>query len=247
MNEDNKSVEKNNDTALAAPVAARHGLSALGTAEDMKARLMANAGRLRVVHDFIADTFVEGIDYGYADDRSKKKTLLKPGAEKVCKLFNTTPMWEKDADTWEMIGGAAGTVCYICRIVDNSTGLVIGEGRGAEKVGNKLRDANKAIKAAEKCALVDAALYTFNLSDMFTQDMVAPRGELGAEKQELIARVEDLRTGCDSSMTNNQFLHRVARDYLKGPADSVGAVRALRKAIVEDGLYDLATGDRIPE
>jgi len=242
---ENNNTNATPETALVAPEGAKHGLSALGTAEDMKNRLMANADRLRVVHDFIADTFVEGIDYGYADDRSKKKTLLKPGAEKVCKLFNTTPQWAKDVDTWQMLGEKAGVVCYICRIVDNSTGLVIGEGRGAEKVGNKARDANKAIKAAEKCALVDAALYTFNLSDMFTQDMVTPRGDLGNEKSELVARVEDLRTGCESSMTNNQFLHKVARNFLNGPVDSVGAVRALRKAIVDDGLYDLATGDKI--
>jgi hypothetical protein len=157
------------ETALA--VTQESGLAVLGTPEDLQAQLATFSEKRRVVIDYIAESFVEGMDFGKAYEGSAKKTLLKPGAEKICRLFNTSPVWSKDEDTWEMLGRPNGVVCYICRIVDNVSGQTLGEGRGAGTVGDKKRDANKTIKIAEKCALVDAALYTFCLSEMFTQDL----------------------------------------------------------------------------
>jgi hypothetical protein len=240
-----------NEITISAPVEIEapreRGLSALGGIEDMARKLRENSDRLAMVHEYIADNFISGIDFGPADNRNTKPVLLKPGAEKVCKLFNTSPRWRRDTDTWEMLGKPAGTVCYICEIIDNRTNSIIGEGRGAEKIGNRGRDANKAIKIAEKCALVDAALYTFNLSERFTQDTPQQRDNLNSEKAELVATVEDMRTGVESSMTTNQFLRSVAMNYLHKMPDSIGAVRKLRRAIVDDGMYDLATGERIPD
>jgi hypothetical protein len=226
----------------------KQGLEVLGDTKEMESRLQLNSERLNLVHDFILENFVEGIDYGPADPRNPKPTLLKPGAEKLCKLFNTRPRWKMDEETFKMLGSPAGTICFICEIIDNTTGEVIGEGRGCEKVGNKSRDANKACKNAEKCSLVDCALYTFGLSEKFTQDMAPSKNKLEDAKQELIAEVSDLRTGCGSSMTALKFLHVVSKQFLNddGPR-SIGAVKALRKAVIEDGLFDLATGERIPE
>ncbi len=224
------------------------GLAALGNAEAMKLSLEANRERLEVIHNFIKEIFIEGVDYGFTDERSKKKTLMKPGAEKITKFFNTTPTWRRDTDTWEMLGSPAGTICYICEIVDNATGKIVGSGRGAEKLGNKKRDANKSIKNAEKTSLVDAALYTFNLSDLFTQDMPPAKNDLEASFNELMHDVEQLRIGCESSMTAKRFVWVTSKDFLHmDKPDTIGALKALRKAIFEDGFYDLGTGDRIPE
>jgi len=155
-------------------VSVREGeLATLGTAEDLRAKCEAFEAKRAVVVEYIKRSFIENTDFGPADPRNAKRTLLKPGAEKVCRLFNTRPTWRRDDETWEMLGKPAGTVCYVCEILDNTTGEIIGEGRGAETIGNKKRDANKTIKNAEKCALVDAALYTFCLSEMFTQDLGA--------------------------------------------------------------------------
>ena len=107
------------------------GLAAVGSAADMANKLGAFAERRRVVLDYISANFVKGVDFGPTDDRSDKPTLKKPGAEKLCRLFNTTPRWRRDTETWEMLGSPAGTICYICEIVDNVTGAIIGEGRGA--------------------------------------------------------------------------------------------------------------------
>lgn len=225
------------------------GLSSLGEADELKKRLEANTDRIKVVHEYISENFKEGIDYGPTDKRSDKKTLMKPGAEKVTKLFNTSPRWRRDTDTWEMLGKPAGTVCYICEIIDNATGHIIGEGRGAEKVGNKSRDANKAIKIAEKCALVDAALFTFNLSDIFTQDLPPASGNnLESMKTELISDVETLRIDCGSTMTAHKFLWEASKAYLNMDSpQTIGQLNALRTAIFDDGLFDLATAKRIPQ
>lgn len=223
------------------------GLEVLGTTEQMSVKLELSEKRLTMVHEFIKENFREGIDYGPADPRNPKPTLLKAGAERVCKLFNTHPVWRMDIDTWKMLGEPKGTVCYICEIVDNTTGEIVGEGRGSDTVGNKARDSNKATKIAEKCSLVDATLYAFGLSEMFTQDMAPNINKLDEAKAALVADVDVIRQGCESSLTTIRFLHIVSKNFLHddGPR-SIGAVAALRKAVIEDQLYDLATGERIP-
>jgi hypothetical protein len=224
----------------------KQGLEVLGSPERMKENLELNGQRLAVVHDFVKEHFRPRIDFGRPYDGSKKKTLLKPGAERVCKLFNTTARWRRDTDTWEMLGKPSHTVCYLCEIVDNATGEVIGEGRGAETVGNKKRDINKSIKIAEKCALIDAVLYTFGLSERFSQDEVE-KENLETAKDGLEKFISDARKNCNSSMTTYQFVQRIIKDFSSSSKlETIGAVNAV-KAAIERGDYDLETGERIPE
>lgn len=222
------------------------GISALGKPEDMRNSLDINSKRLEIVHDYIKDNFAPDVDFGETDSRSSKKTLMKPGAEKICKLFNTTARWRMDTDTWTMTGSQPGKICYICEIVENSTGRVIGEGRGAAETSEKGTDLNKTIKKAEKRSLVDAALYTFNLSSIFTQDMGDKTTMLSKEKQKLWEAICDSRIGVDSSLSNADFYKIVSKSFCHGDPRTVGAMRALQKAVVDDCIFDLATGERIP-
>jgi hypothetical protein len=226
----------------------KQGLEVLGDTSQMSSRLKLSEERLELVHAFVVDNFREGIDYGPADPRNPKPVLLKPGAERLCKLFGTRPRWRMDEDTWNMLGSPAGTVCYICEMIDNTTGEIIGEGRGAEKIGNKQRDANKAIKIAEKCALIDCVLYTFGLSEKFTQDGAPAKNDLDAAKQELINDVGLAREGCESSMTDFAFILAVLKDYFHASKfESKGMIAKFRQVVLEQHLYDLSTGERIPE
>lgn len=231
----------------------------VGDARAMLEAIAVGSEARDVLVKYIDDKFTEGIDYGPADERNKKPTLLKPGAEKVCRLFNTRPVWIKDVDTYEMLGSPSGTVCYICQIVDSRTGEVIGEGRGAGTVGDKSRDTNKTIKNAEKCALVDAALWTFCLSEKFTQDILdkqrresedgsPPARTFQEEKDDLKGETAEFRQGCDSSLTDNRFLVSVCEQELhkKGPA-TIGEIQHLRKVIIIEKQFDPATSDRIPK
>jgi len=218
--------------------------------DTMKAAIVLREQQMKVIETYIDDHFLEDVDFGVADDRSPKKTLLKPGAEKICGLFNTRPVWTMDGDTWQMLGSPAGVVCYKCEIIDNTTGAVIGEGRGAEKVGNKARDANKAIKNAEKCAIVDAALYTFHLSQRFTQDMAGRAAneatKLAVAKEDLKTVVSEARQGLGSDLTDNRFIIAVIASEMNGRKNvqTVGEVEHVKANFRN---YDLATGEKIPE
>jgi hypothetical protein len=224
------------------------GLSGLGGVEEMRRKLEEYDQIRGVILDYVERNLVKDVDYGWTDERSlDKSTLRKPGAEKVCRMFNTHPQWVKDADTWEMAGKPVGVIFLICQIVDNETGKVIGEGRGAAKIGEKARDANKTIKNAEKCSLVDAALYTFMLSEKFTQDDggASQHGLLTGLKRSLIADVETKRTGIDSEITVHEWLKGVVKNFLhKSRIDTIGEFTELRKAIFEDGLYNFSNGTR---
>lgn len=223
------------------------GLAVVGDKDAMIAKLHDFEERQQVIIDHIDKHFVRDIDYGPTDDRSPKPTLKKPGAEKVCRMFNTRPVWRRDDETWEMLGKPPGEICYICQIIDNATGQVVGEGRGADRVGNKKRDANKAIKNAEKCALVDAALYTFCLSEKFTQDEIGNGNgdaSLSDEKRAFMVDVGEWRRGCESSLTDINFIRAVIEQELhKTRIDTLGELAHVRDVIRD---YDRATAQKIP-
>lgn len=220
------------------------GLSGLGSIEDMQTKIEDMQNRRKVILDYIDANFEKEIDFGATDERSPKPTLKKPGAEKICRLFGTHPEWKQDTETWEMLGKPEGIVCYVCYIVDNATGNIIGEGRGAEKVGNKSRDANKTLKNAEKCALVDAALYTFMLSEKFTQDDAGRSKALGEAKELLNMQIGNERAGIVSDLTDVQFMMKILKSELhKSRIDTPGEIRHLRKVLFEEKKYDLQTGE----
>lgn len=220
------------------------GLSGLGSVEDMRNKMESNLKRHQVIIDFVNDNFIEGIDYGPADDRNSKPVLLKPGAEKICQVFDTHVEWVSDFNAWKMLGRPPGTVCKMCFIVDNATGKIIGQGRGAEKVGNRQRDANKAIKNAENNALKDAALYTFGLSGRFTQDLKGVKSFIEA-KRIFQADVTDKRSGVKSSLTDNNFIIKVCEQVIH--KKSIATQRELE--LVSDAIcsnqFDFSTGEKI--
>lgn len=146
--------------------------------KQLAAASKAEIKRREIVADFVNSQLKEGVDYGVIEATSKsgasfksKPTLLKPGQEKIFSLFGLTARLEKDTDTLDMLGNEHGLVAYVCYVYKGTQ--LIGEGRGAAKVGDKGRDANSTIKIAEKRARMDACL-TLGFSEYFTQDMDDP-------------------------------------------------------------------------
>lgn len=224
------------------------GLSILGGPAEMKRRLAENLAIHQAVIDFVNERFVHGIDYGRAiENQSAKPVLLLPGAEKIVRAFDTHQEYANDVATWTMLGKPTNTVFIICRIVDNKTGKVIGEGRGACTIGEKFglqaaRDTNGSIKIAEKRALVDAAKGTFMLSDRFTQDLEEIKSFIDV-KRSFFESVQKMRAGIKSELTDNAFVRIVCEGAIHKKV--INTRKELDLVMAEVSNYDFATGERL--
>jgi hypothetical protein len=137
---------------------------------------------------FVTQHLVKGVDYGpihiskscetYKNTGActsprhwSKHVLFKAGSEKIVGFLQLRPTFERDNDTWEMLGHTAGILCYRCLLLTPS-GEIVGEGRGARDVERDDRgDVNKAVKQCQKVAQTDAVLRVAGLSGIFIQDL----------------------------------------------------------------------------
>ena len=149
------------------------------------------------IRELIAKALTKGRDYDTIPG-TKKPTLLKPGAERICSAFGTVleyeiterevdhdrdvhwegMFWEDGKREWKE-GNSTGLYRYVvhCRVRRRDDGALLGEGVGAcssmeKKYIKEPRDKeNTILKMAKKRALVDATLGTFALSEQFSQDL----------------------------------------------------------------------------
>ena len=131
----------------------------------------------QVMTEFVKGQMKEGIDYGVIPHTNGKPTLLKPGAEKLCRLLNLRP-------TFKLINSMVDFeqplfyYHYQCSLYHDSE--LVGQGEGNcnslehkyKKQSYKVFDlTNTLCKMAQKRALVAAVLCTVGASEFFTQDL----------------------------------------------------------------------------
>jgi hypothetical protein len=144
--------------------------------------IASTAQHYRTMVEFVKVQMVENIDYGVIPG-TKKPTLLKAGAEKLCRLFSLRPSYElihfvTDFDK------PLFHYHYRCTLV--RSGEMVGQGDGScnslenkyEKQKYKIYDLTNTIcKMAQKRALVAAVLSSCGASEFFSQDLEAiPQG-----------------------------------------------------------------------
>jgi hypothetical protein len=143
------------------------------------------------LRDWLLAQMKEGIHYGVPPgcepkgnvnekQWKHKPSLYKAGAELVIDLMGLRQEYEPDLIGWQQLGSEKGTAVYKCRLVSRSTGAEVGQGIGAGKVGRKGADENKAVKDAQKRAMVAAVLNAYGLSDLYVADLedyVPPENE----------------------------------------------------------------------
>jgi len=186
----------------------------------------------------------ENTDYGTIPGTSKP-SLWQPGAEKIAGLLGLRPEFP-DAEKYVDLAVSSTKIEQIvlrCYLVD-SGGKVVGEGLGAREVTEihgkyewqddpqtgkrkkvrvgerEVRDLNKALKMAEKSAMIDAIKRTGGLSEVFTQDR--PDEDL------------DISPLADHP-TDLAYLEKTAADLFGDDAGSVLQSLALRRYRVEGG------------
>lgn len=119
--------------------------------------------RINLLQQFVKEMMIEGQDYGIIDGY-QKRTLLKPGAEKLCNIFgfskhvniiNRIENWEKGLFAYEVK----------VSLVSKQTGFMEAEGIGTCNSKEKsfidqdpFSLVNTLLKMAKKRALIDAVL-----------------------------------------------------------------------------------------
>ncbi len=130
----------------------------------------------RLFLDFVKSQMIEGIDYG-RHGGAKKDTLLKPGAEKLLRLFGLGSRIKKKEQTIEKDPPFA-MVSYIMEVYSLRTDKVLAECEGSQnsmepqhRRRHPLEVLNTLQKMAQKRALVGAVITATGSSELFTQDL----------------------------------------------------------------------------
>lgn len=166
-------------------------------AADFAAALERRGANRKALMTWVREALKAGTDYGTIQigGRASKESLWKPGAEKICgmlglrAIFPTLPDYEKAA----IAGHEINHIILRCHLLD-AQGNVVADGVGARSVEKERGDLNKALKMAEKSALIDATLRCAGLSEIFTQDiedmnLEEPLWRSKVERQEVAARI----------------------------------------------------------
>jgi hypothetical protein len=175
-------------------------------AADFAAALERRGANRKALMAWVREALKSGVDFGTIQigGRASKESLWKPGAEKICgmlglrAIFPTLPDYEKAA----IAGQEINHIILRCHLLD-AQGNIVADGVGARSVEKERGDLNKALKMAEKSALIDATLRCAGLSEIFTQDIEdmnlsesEPLWASKKERNETSARIlEAFRTG----------------------------------------------------
>ena len=137
--------------------------------------LAQTANHYQVMVAFVKAQMQKDIDYGVIPG-TKKPTLLKPGAEKLCRLFNLRPHL-KLINSIVDFDKPLFHYQYRCSLYRSA--VMVGEGEGCcnsmeakyQKQKHRIYDLTNTIcKIAQKRALVAAVLSSCGASEFFTQE-----------------------------------------------------------------------------
>lgn len=150
--------------------------NSLAIAPHYQNALAATASHYTAMVAFVKAQMQRNVDYGTIPGTSKP-ILLKPGAEKLCRLFNLRPNFEL---IQSVVNFEQPLFYYHYRCSLYRGGEMVGEGDGCcnsmeskyQKQKHRIYDlTNTLCKMAQKRALVAAVLSSCGASEFFTQDL----------------------------------------------------------------------------
>ncbi|MGK7932389.1 MAG: hypothetical protein AB4041_13290, partial [Microcystaceae cyanobacterium] len=126
---------------------------------------------------FVREQMQQGTDFGVIPGTKGKPTLLKPGAEKLCRLLNLRPTFELidsivDFDKPLFHYHYRCTLYHQQELVGQAEGNCNSYEKKYKKQEYKVFDLTNTIcKIAQKRSLIAAVLCTVGASEFFTQDL----------------------------------------------------------------------------
>lgn len=135
----------------------------------------------REMREFVAAILAEGRDFGIIPG-TNKPTLLKAGAEKLCRFFGLSSTFNlvDKLENWTASENDPPLFAYVYRCTLTKNGIIIAECDGQantweSRYGKQRQQPyaliNTVMKQAQKRAFVGAVLLACNASEYFTQDM----------------------------------------------------------------------------
>ena len=119
----------------------------------------------------IKKQLVAGLDFGEIIVQGKpKRSLFKPGAEKVAGLLGVRSRWPTLDEQIDRVQAGAKCVILKCQLLDVED-RIVSEGVGARLLSQDGDDINKSFKMAKKSSLIDSVLNCGGLSELYTQDV----------------------------------------------------------------------------
>jgi len=137
--------------------------------EAFKSGLQQRETNRQSLLQWVAHNLIEGVDYGIIRN---KKSLWKPGAEKICGMLGIQreyPNMERYQDAASE-GKSLENIIIKC-VLMNAQGIHVSEGLGGRTIRQDAGDLNKCIKMAAKSSFIDATLNLVGLSEIFTLDL----------------------------------------------------------------------------
>lgn len=163
---------------------------------------------------FVKQQMQRDVDYGVIPGTNNKPTLLKPGAEKLCRLFNLYPQLELVQSITDF-DKPLFHYHYRCTVYRH--GEPVGQGEGCcnskekkyEKQQYKVYDLTNTIcKIAQKRAMVSAVLVAVGASEFFTCDLEPEETADQPMQQSMRGRSQELIS--DSQIKRFQTIARGA-------------------------------------
>lgn len=135
----------------------------------------------REMREFVAAILAEGRDFGIIPG-TNKPTLLKAGAEKLCRFFGLSASMTlvDKVEDWTGADRGAPLFAYVYRCALSKNGIIIAECDGQantweSRYGKQRQQPyaliNTVMKQSQKRAFVGATLLACNASEYFTQDL----------------------------------------------------------------------------
>lgn len=180
----------------------------------------------------------------------KQPSLLKPGAEKLLKLFNLGcrffPIKEieehdKEYEYSTRYGKKSATGWYFYKyraeLFHLASGTVVGDGY-ATCSSNERPDqpANTIIKMAQKSAMVGAVLITCNASGLFTQDMEDFQQSSQPATDELMGNTQSQGVPKQTPDGNPRYASEKQLKYIGSLLDKVENMAPQEKSNIEEAL-----------